>query len=88
MSIPYSVKWETTIPRAPRGETIRLTSAAGVQWMREAMKSRELIRREGGLFAVMHINEFSSGRVTADLLEVFLVEEPKRPEIPSPGFYY
>ena len=83
-----NMRWVTAVTRAPRGETIKLTSKAGVQWMFYAMKSREVIRRKGGLFAVMSVNEFSGGRVTADLLEVIFTETPVRPEIARPGLYY
>lgn len=72
----------------PRYDVVRPKSHAGRQWMIDACKNRELIRRKGGKFAVVYVRELSSGGFEAYLQEVFLLNLPNKREIPAPGFYY
>ena len=72
----------------PRHDVVRPKSHAARQWMIEACEARELIRRKGGKFAVVCVQEWSSGGFEAYLQEVFLLNLPNKRDIPAPGFYY
>jgi len=72
----------------PRYDIVRPKSKAARQWMIEALKLGELIRRKEGLFAVVYVQESLTGDFEAHMQEVVIVKTPKSKQVPLPGFYY
>jgi hypothetical protein len=83
----YTKRIGCHLVRRPKVETIGITSKAGLQWMLEAMKIGELMRRRGVEYCVVQITDSPIG-ATVELREIIRAQMPKRPEIPMPGFYY
>ncbi len=72
----------------PVREAIQITSAAGLAWMKEAMRSAELISRKNGLWAVVHFKECSGNGASAVPQEIHLINVSESKGIRGPGFYY